>query len=352
MSERNLALRSVIDSLRDLTPKGKMKELIKKLTEYAQNDLNVLLIGSHGIGKSSIVKEISDNMKVKFKYYSSSTLDPFADIVGVPAPDKEKGTLKFYRPSDLEDAEFLFFDELNRAHPRVLNAVLEIIQFKSVNGKPLPNLKMVWAAINPPGENYQVEEMDPALVDRFHCYIKMQAELDLEYLSKKMNPDVALVIKTWWDTCLSEAQKKVFTPRRVEYVGIMISKDLSWRDSIPQGHVLPIDELSRRIKKLSMGGNSEIVPSKENILKNIKYFEAEVKKDPRLFSVLSDIVSKFDNEEFLKVIDLAEAFPQDLLTSFLGKKFPIRKADMKKLFDERNVDMTQYPKVRKALGWE
>lgn len=331
--------------------KGNMKELIKKLTEYAENDLNVLLIGTHGIGKSSIVKQISENMKVKFKYYSSSTLDPFADIVGVPAPDKEKGTLTFYRPADLENAEFLFFDELNRAHPRVLNAVLEIIQFKTVNGKPLPNLKMVWAAINPPGDVYQVEELDPALVDRFHCYIKMPSELDLEYLQKKMNPEIAVTIKTWWDTLLDDAQKKVFTPRRVEYVGIMISKNLQWRDSIPQGHVLPIEELARRIKKLA-SGVGEIVPSKENILKNLQYFQDEVKKDPRLFTILADIVQKFDNEEFLKVIDLAETFPQDLLTSFLGKKFPVRKKDMKELFDLRSVDMKNYPKINKALGWE
>jgi len=34
--------------------------LEKKLKIYAESDLNVLLIGSHGIGKSTIVKEIID----------------------------------------------------------------------------------------------------------------------------------------------------------------------------------------------------------------------------------------------------------------------------------------------------
>jgi len=142
-----------------------MSTLEDKLLTYAKNNLNVLIIGTHGIGKSLIVKSIAEKLKIKFKYFSTSTLDAFADLVGIPTPDKETNSLKFYRPKDLEDAEFIFFDELSRGHPRVLNAILEIIQFKTVNGYKLPNLKIVWAAMNPSGEDYQTEELDPALTD-------------------------------------------------------------------------------------------------------------------------------------------------------------------------------------------
>ena len=83
------------------------------------------------------------------------------------------------------------FDELNRAHLRVLNAVLEIIQFKSINGELLPNLKMVWAAINPPESDYQVEDLDPALVGRFHMYVKIKAFLDMDFLKTRMTEDIA-----------------------------------------------------------------------------------------------------------------------------------------------------------------
>jgi len=52
----------------------------------------------------------------------------------------------------------LFFDELNRAHPKVLNAVFELVQFRSINGDKLPRLQCVIAAINPPGAGYHVQE--------------------------------------------------------------------------------------------------------------------------------------------------------------------------------------------------
>ena len=133
--------------------------------------LNVLLIGYHGVGKTQMALEEAKSLGLNMKYYSSPTLDPWPDLVGIPVPvdiegDSKSGDkqLQFIRPADVEDAEIMFFDELNRAHPKVINAVLEAIQFHSINGKPLPRLKMVWAAINPPDDIYDVNEPDPVVV--------------------------------------------------------------------------------------------------------------------------------------------------------------------------------------------
>lgn len=329
-----------------------MTILEDKLLQYAQNNLNVLIMGGHGIGKTTISKKIAEQLSLKFKYYSASTLDPFADIVGVPVPDKEKKTCDFYRSRDLEDAEFILFDELNRAHPRVLNAVLEIIQFKSVNGVKLPNLKMVWAAINPPGENYQVEELDPALVDRFHCYVKMMPEVNLAYLATVVDPEIAGALKVWWDSNLDDNQKKIFTPRRVEYVGTMISKDLPWRDAIPQGHPFPLDQLSAKLKKLkNKDGNivEDLEPTKTNIIANPKYFIDKVKENPRLFPVLATVLGKFDADDYYEVKDLLEMFPTDLLQSFIGRKFPSLRKEILNKFEKKGFDPIKYPNVVKVL---
>ena len=74
--------------------------LEKKLLTYAEHNLNVMLIGSHGIGKSTVVKAVAEKLGMRFKYYSSSTLDPFAELIGIPVPDKDRGTVDFFRPHD------------------------------------------------------------------------------------------------------------------------------------------------------------------------------------------------------------------------------------------------------------
>ena len=108
-----------------------------KLLTYAENNLNVLLVGTHGIGKTTMAIKVAEELDLNLCYYSAATLDPFTDLVGVPKPvDGTAGpTLEFYRPQKIMDAEFLMFDELNRAHPRTLNAVLEIIQFNCIRMK-------------------------------------------------------------------------------------------------------------------------------------------------------------------------------------------------------------------------
>jgi MoxR-like ATPase len=170
---------------RHLTALGNVQEILQKaITE----SLNVLLIGTHGVGKTQLVCGEVRRQKLSFKYYSAATLDPWSDLVGIPIPVEASGTngnparhLEFIRPADLDAAEMVFFDELNRSHPKVQNAVLEMIQFRTINGSPLKRLRMVWAAINPPGDVYAVNELDPALLDRFQMFVQVNAAPSAEY---------------------------------------------------------------------------------------------------------------------------------------------------------------------------
>jgi len=331
--------------------RNNMSTLEDKLMLYAKHHLNVLLIGTHGIGKSTITKAIAENLNLRFKYYSASTLDPFADLVGIPVPDKESKRMDFYRPQDLENAEFIMFDELNRAHPRVLNAVLEIIQFKTVNGTRLPNLKMVWAAINPPGDDYQVEELDPALVDRFHQFVKMNSELNLEYLEKKMRPEIAKALKGWWSDSLDADQRRVCTPRRIEYVGMMLSNEIPIQDAFPQGHLFPVEELLRRIRILS-GKESDLIASRESILENTAEWLKKLRAEggAKNSIPLADQMKQFTAPEMFKCRDLLEALPKELVTDIGKDKFTILKRELLTIFTENKIDVqTKYPKIYQAF---
>jgi hypothetical protein len=311
-----------------------------------------MLIGRHGVGKTTIVKDLAEKLDVEFKYYSSATLDPYSELIGIPVPDtdhREQKNVDYFRPKDLNRAEFIFFDELNRVqNERVLNAVLEIVQFKTINGEPLPNLKMVWCAINPPGD-YQVVELDPALEDRFHMYVKIQAAIDMDYMKTKMKEPIARVMKDWWDVDLSDDQKKILTPRRVEYIGRMIDQDIPWRDAIPVGTPFPIQSLEKRLS-LMVSGKEEMALTKENILQHVDEIVNRLDKEPQLAIGLASVMSKFSDEELFACRDIFQKMSTELVNRVFENKFIQRQRVLKNLFTDAGIDIAkEYPKIAKAL---
>ena len=111
---------------------------IEILKLYAREGENVLLQGRHGVGKTAIIKEVFNStfgeQNVKWRYFSAPTMDPWVDFVGIPKNyTRDDGTevFKIIPPEHFtgdEEIEALFFDELNRADEKTLNALMELIQ--------------------------------------------------------------------------------------------------------------------------------------------------------------------------------------------------------------------------------
>lgn len=230
-----------------------MGSVAKKIQRYMEAEFNVLLCGRHGVGKTQMVVEEARRQGLRLKYYSAATLDPWADLVGIPIPmtdDARKAKfLIFVRPADIDAAEIVFFDELNRSHPKVQNAVLEMVQFKSINGVPLPNLKMVWAAINPPDDIYHVTELDPTLQGRFHLHLDVPAQPSVAFYTKKAQipKNVAKALVSWWERDLDDNLKRLVSPRRLEYMGLAYTKGIELRDAVPSSLTVPLQHLYRRL---------------------------------------------------------------------------------------------------------
>lgn len=203
-----------------------MADAIDAQLKFAiKNKLNVLLSGRHGVGKTTRVLEAFAEEGIKVKYFSASTMDPFTDFVGVPhrITDDQTGEdhLGFLRPQDLSDPtiEALFFDEYNRAPKKVRNAVMEVIQFKSINGKKFPNLKYVWTAINPDDDDenkYDVEMLDGAQLDRFHMQIQVPYEVSASYFLKAHPGGHGAVAIDWWNSLTQKVRNEI-SPRRLDY---------------------------------------------------------------------------------------------------------------------------------------
>lgn len=212
-----------------------MANLDKILEHAVKNKLNVLLKGNHGVGKTAMVKEAFTNAGLKWKYFSAATMDPWVDFIGVPkekSDDKGNCFLELIRPKEFADdqVEAIFFDELNRAPKKVRNAVMELIQFKSINGKKFEKLSVIWAAINPDDEDgtYDVEKLDPAQIDRFQIHIDVPNEPSMPYFKAVYGNKGERAVK-WWKG-LDDKLKVLVSPRRLEYALQVIDLEGSVRN--------------------------------------------------------------------------------------------------------------------------
>lgn len=191
---------------------------------WIKNGLNVMFRGKHGTGKTSQVLEAFKKNNLKFQYFSASTMDPWVDFVGVPKEKTDENGVSYLdliRPKHFQndEVEAIFFDEFNRANKKILNSVMELIQFKSINGKKFNNLKIIWAAINPEDdeqEHYSVEELDPAQLDRFHVIVDVPYIPNADYFRSIYGNDMADSAITWWKELKAE-EKNLVSPRRLDY---------------------------------------------------------------------------------------------------------------------------------------
>ena len=206
---------------------SKLYDYLPVLRQFAKWKKNLLLIGRHGVGKTQMVDEVfTELFKRDWVYFSGSTLDPHVDIGGIPFPEEDDQGVKFMRflrSPRVWNAKAIMIDELNRSHHKVRNYLMEMIQFKSLNGEKLPNLELVWAGINPPNDeqDYAVENLDPALQDRFHGSLTILANPKLDVLTKLgVEKDTAKTLISWWRS-LSPKEQIHVSPRRLQYVGEM-----------------------------------------------------------------------------------------------------------------------------------
>ena len=134
----------------------------------------ILLRGPHGIGKSAVPAEVAKRTGKRLLDIRLSLFTE-GDLIGIPDHERIKttGVTSFAPPDWLHTACtepcVLFLDEINRATPGVQNSAFQLVLDREVKGWRLHPETLVFAAINDSPE-YNVNEMDPALLDRFVTY--------------------------------------------------------------------------------------------------------------------------------------------------------------------------------------
>jgi hypothetical protein len=129
-------------------------------------DQPVMLVGRHGIGKSSLFEAAAERLGIGLIVRDLSLMEP-VDLVGIPRVDPDGRTV-YAPPAFLptEGAGLFVLEELNRAPRYVQVPALQLLTARRLNDFVFPPRWLPCAAIND-GEEYQVDLLDPALLSRF-----------------------------------------------------------------------------------------------------------------------------------------------------------------------------------------
>lgn len=154
-----------------MTIKIDAKELLEILA-MTPAEQNIMLAGAHGIGKSRILTDYFESNGVPVVTLFLGQMSDPGDLIGLPNKNEKTGKTDFLPPYWFpinNKPIVLFLDELNRARPEILQSVMDLTLNRKLAGKSLPKGSRIISAVNS-GEEYQLTDLDPALVSRFNIY--------------------------------------------------------------------------------------------------------------------------------------------------------------------------------------
>ena len=152
---------------------------LKMVLAATPNSHTVMLKGPHGIGKTEVIRWLAKNVwHQECVEFQASQISDVGDLIGLPRINSETGETEFVPPYWYKKDEHgnplpvtLFLDEINRGTTLVTNAMMQLgLDHRILNFKLAPGSHVI-CAINPGDDgNYDVEEFDPAKMDRFVVY--------------------------------------------------------------------------------------------------------------------------------------------------------------------------------------
>jgi len=374
-----------------------------KLDFWVKHNKNVLFIGKHGVGKTAMVKDTFDRHGLKWRYFSASTMDPWVDFIGVPrektenkvpeqfeiikelasldvniayewvqenwkignesakrivdhAINREQGLtyLDLVRPQTFAagEVEALFFDEYNRSPKKVRNAVMELIQFKSINGMKFPNLRIVWAAINPDedeSETYDVERLDPAQADRYHVTVEVPYRPNADWFRTEYGKRIGDAAIQWWDD-LPDEEKNRISPRRLQYALDVYRERGDVRDVLPY-----TSNVSKLTTALNTGPITEKIESlfaskdaaeARSFLQNENNYAAAMKFIPKSETLMSYFIPLLPKEKMAALMN-----EDDKMSSYIinnTDKVPVFKSVCQEILGA-NTNARLVKKIRRTF---
>lgn len=220
-----------------------MKAFAHQMADTGIHQNPVMMHSAPGVGKSSVVRQVSEDIKKMFSESESFKGKKFrvidvrlgameaADIQGIPFVDD--GQMKFSTPEwfpEQDECGILFLDELSNASIPCQQAAYRLVLDREIhNGKKLPEGFLIVAAGNNKDDKTGAKGLVPALAGRFasHFYVEANKEEFLTHgFGKKFNHNVLGLIAFKPDLLVTKAEGAEFgyaSPRTWEFVSSILN---------------------------------------------------------------------------------------------------------------------------------
>lgn len=143
---------------------------------FIKSNQNLFLFGQKGVGKTHIVMQAVKECNFKINYINLSVIER-PDLAGYPDIHSPGDVINFKSPAFLpkllsgnKSDTVIIFDEVDKAPPEVTAPLLEILQFKKINGNPI-NVAACILTGNLSNEGSYSNLISRALLDRGAKYI-------------------------------------------------------------------------------------------------------------------------------------------------------------------------------------
>jgi len=165
-----------------------------ELSELDKKGTPICIWGTHGLGKTQIIRDYALEKKWKFSYIAPAQFEEMGDLHGMPTvvdPDRNivGDEYTVYSPPDWVPREegpgILLLDDINRADDRILRGCMQLLQNFELKSWKLPPKWQIVATANPEGGDYSVTPMDGAMLTRMlHTTLKFDAKIWAEWAYK------------------------------------------------------------------------------------------------------------------------------------------------------------------------
>tara|TARA_B100001113_G_scaffold266819_1_gene221614 strand:- start:56 stop:1186 length:1131 start_codon:yes stop_codon:yes gene_type:complete len=362
--------------------KGSSREIKVILSHIFErnNDLNkedkrgtaVCIWGTHGLGKTQIVRDYALEKKWKFSYIAPAQFEEMGDLHGMPTvvdPDKRiiGDEYTVYSPPDWVPREegpgILLLDDINRADDRILRGCMQLLQNFELTSWKLPPKWQIVATANPEGGDYSVTPMDGAMLTRMlHATLKFDAKIWAEwaYAANVDERGIAFVL-TYPELVNSDRT----TPRSLTQFFEQIASIENLKDNLQLVQALALssldevtvssfiafvnDELTQLIDPEEIL-DAEDFKSLEKRIKDISVDDSGAKRVDRLATMCSRLYLKLASDDYkqgknhsknlIKFL-MFETIPNDLLMSLY--------MDLQKHGSDEIKEMTRDKKLANKL---